>query len=451
MSAQDAPPRAASPRTVLPRRLGLWSATFIVIGITIGSGIFRTPAVIAGRVPDPMLMLSVWVIGGLMALAGALSIAELAAALPHSGGPYVFLREAWGRLAAFLFGWTQLTLIRAASLGAVATVFSEYCLRSFGYAPELHPGAADAVAAGALLFATGANVLGVRLGAGIVGASTAAKYLGLVAIVACALWLGGARGASLAHFVEPAEAAVGAGLFGLAVISVLWAYDGFADVSYVSGEIVDPQRNLPRALIAGTIAIIAIYALANVAYLYVIPIGRLADSQLVAADTMGTIFGRTGESLVSALVMVSTFGALNGIMLATPRVFFAMANDGLFFRQIAAVHPRFGTPYAAVALAGALGIVMVLTQTFERLADTFVLATWPFYALAVAGLYRLRRTRPELPRPYRVIGYPLVPAVFIAGATYLVVNAILTDPLWTGVVFAVALAGAPVYWLRFRG
>lgn len=450
MPAPDTPERTAPAGAALSRRLGLWSAIFIVVGITIGSGIFRTPAVIAARVPDPMLMLAVWVIGGLMALAGALSIAELAAALPHSGGPYVFLREAWGRLPAFLFGWTQLTLIRAASLGAVSTVFGEYFLRSFGYEPAQHPGAADALAAGALIFATAANVTGVRLGAGVVGASTAAKYLGLVAIVACALWLGGAHGASAAHFVEPPDAAVDAGLFGLALISVLWAYDGFADVSYVSGEIVDPQRNLPRALILGTAAIIAIYALANAAYLYVVPIGRLAESQLIAADTMGALFGRAGESLVSALVMVSTFGALNGIMLASPRVFFAMADDGLFFRPIAAIHPRFGTPYAAVTLAGALGLVMVLTQTFERLADTFVLATWPFYALAVAGLYRLRRTRPDLPRPYHVIGYPVVPAVFIAGAAYLVVNAFLTDPFWTAVVFAVALAGAPVYHLWFR-
>ena len=450
MSARDAPPAYAPPDSPLPRRLGLWSAIVIVIGITIGSGIFRTPAVIAGRVPDPMLMLAVWVIGGVMALAGALSIAELAGALPQAGGPYVFLREAWGRLAGFLFGWTQLTLIRAASLGAVATVFSEYSLRSFGYPPDQHPHAADALAAGALLFATVANVVGVRFGTAVVGVSTAAKYLGLIVIVACALWLGGAHGGSVAHFVEPADAAVSPGLFGLALISVLWAYDGFADVSYLSGEVVDPQRNLPRALIFGTTAIVAIYLFANVAYLYVTPVGELAGSSLIAADTMGALFGSAGESLVSALVMVSTFGALNGIMLATPRVFFAMADDRLFFRRIAAVHPRFGTPYAAVTLAGALGMLMVLTQTFERLADTFVLATWPFYALAVAGLYRLRRTRPDLPRPYRVIGYPAVPALFIAGASYLVVNALVTDPFWTTVVFAVALAGVPVYYLRFR-
>ena len=434
----------------LARRLGFWSAIGIVIGITIGSGIFRTPASIAARVPDPTLMLGVWLAGGLISLAGALSVAELAASLPHTGGWYVFLREAWGRLAGFLLGWAELVLIRASATGAISTVFSEYLLRSVGYDPAHLPAATDYIAAAAIVFAAAVNIRGVQLGATLAGISTVAKFGALAFLVATSFLFGASGGATAANFTADAPP-VAPGLFGLALVSVLWAYDGFADVSYVSGEIVDPQRTLPRALIAGTIAIIAIYALANLAYLYVIPIGRLADSQLVAADTMGAIFGRAGESLVSALVMVSTFGALNGIMLATPRVFFAMADDGLFFRRVAAVHPRFGTPYAAVALAGALGMVMVLTQTFERLADTFVLATWPFYALAVAGLYRLRRTRPDLPRPYRVIGYPFVPAVFIAGATYLVVNAVLTDPLWTGVVFAVALAGAPVYWLRFRG
>ncbi|HXE81074.1 MAG TPA: amino acid permease [Vicinamibacterales bacterium] len=450
MSAKRAPSSPLRIGRPLERRLGVWSAFFIVVGITIGSGIFRTPAVIAARVPDPMLMLAVWVAGGLMALAGALSIAELAAALPHSGGPYVFLREAWGRPAAFLFGWTQFTLIRAASLGALAIVFSEYLLRSFGYDPGQHPLLTDAIAAGGLLFATIANVLGVRFGAGVVNASTAAKYFGLIVIVACALFLGGSHGASLSHFVEPADGRVEAGLFGLALISVLWAYDGFADVSFVSGEIVNPQRNLPRALILGTIAIVAIYALANAAYLYVIPVGQLAQSDLVAADTMGALFGQAGVSLVSALVMVSTFGSLNGTMLASPRVFFAMADDGLFFRRMAGVHPRYGTPHAAVLLAGGLGMLMVVTQTFERLADTFVLATWPFYALAVAGLYRLRRMRPDLPRPYRVTGYPVVPAVFIVGAVYLVVNALITDAFWTSLVFAIAAAGLPVYYIWFR-
>jgi amino acid transporter len=432
----------------LQRRLGLWAAIGVVVGITIGSGIFRTPAVIAARVPDPMLMLALWVIGGAMTLAGALSIAELAAALPQSGGPYVYLREGWGRLAGFLFGWSQLTLIRASALGAIASVFGEYFLRSFGYDPEAHPRAADHVGAGALAFATVVNVCGVRLGAAIIGMSTLAKYAGLAAIVLAAFALGGTHGASVSHFVE-AGGPVQPGLFGLALISVLWAYDGFADLSFAAGEVKDPQRNLPRALVFGTLAIITIYLLANAAYLYVSPIAEVAQSRLIAADTMSALVGPVGVSLVSIVVMISTFGALNGSMLASPRIFFAMADDGLFFRRIAAVHPRFGTPYVAVILAGTLGIAMILTQTFEQLIDTFVLAMWPFYALCAGAVYRLRRTRPDMPRPYRVIGYPVVPGIFLAGALYLVVNALLTDPFWTGVVFGIVLLGVPVYYLWF--
>jgi amino acid transporter len=433
----------------LERTLGLWAAIGVVIGTTIGSGIFRTPASIAARVPDPAAMLALWVVGGAMALAGALSIAELAAAFPHAGGPYVYLREGWGRLAGFLFGWSQLTLIRAASLGAIASVFGEYFLRSFGFDPAVYPRTADYVAAAAVIFATGANVIGARLGAAITGLSTLGKYGGLVLIVGSAAIFGGDHGASASHFTTSAP--VAPGLFGLALISALWAYDGFADLSFAAGEVQRPERNLPRALVLGTAAVVVIYLLANVAYLYVSPIERVAQSRLIAADTMVAIFGRVGEALVSVIVMISTFGALNGSMLLAPRIFFALADDGLFFRGIAAVHPRYGTPYVAVILTGGLGVAMVLTQTFEQLSDTFVLASWPFYALGVAAVYVLRRSRPDMPRPYRTWGYPLVPAIFLAGAIYLTVNAVITDPLWTGVVFGLVLLGVPVYLVRFKG
>jgi amino acid transporter len=244
---------------------------------------------------------------------------------------------------------------------------------------------------------------------------------------------------------------VNAGLFGLALISVLWAYDGFADLSFAGGEVANPQRNLPRAVIFGTLAILAIYLSANVAYLYVSPIERIAQSRLIAADTMQAIFGQAGVAFISVVVMLSAFGALNASMLASPRVFFAMADDGLFFRTVAKVHPRYNTPYVAILLAVALGVVFVLTRTFEQLADTFVLSIWPFYAFGVGALYILRRTRPDLPRPYKVPGYPVLPAVFICGVIYLVVNALVTDPLWTTVTFAIVLAGVPVYYAAFAG
>jgi amino acid transporter len=427
----------------------LWSSIGLVIGITIGGGIFRTPAGIATRVPEPMLMLGVWVLGGFVVMCGALAFAELAASMPETGGMYVYLREGWGRPFGFLYGWAQLVLIRAAALGGISSVFGEYFLRVIGQDPAVHPRMADALAAGAIIFAGATNIVGVQLGALFAGISTIAKFGALALLVLASFMMGGSAGGSFANF-SSTGAPVDAGVFGLALISVMWAYDGFADLTFASGEVKDPQRNLPRAIIIGTLLIIAIYLGANAAYLYITPINVMANSRLIAADTMGALFGQIGVSFVSVIVMISTFGSLMGSMLASPRIFFAMADDQLLFEPIARVHPKWKTPYIAITLACVLGVAMVMTQTFEQLTDTFVLAMWPFYALSVAAIYTLRRSRPTLPRPYKVVGYPIVPAVFIAAAIYLVVNALITDPKWTSITFGVVLLGLPVYYLWFN-
>jgi APA family basic amino acid/polyamine antiporter len=446
MAIQTSPSRVGEAQLV--RRLGLWASIGIVIGVTIGSGIFRTPAGIATRVPDPTWMLAVWLLGGLISLCGALSVAELAASMPQTGGWYVYLREGWGRLLGFLFGWAELVLIRASAVGAISTVFGEYFLRSIGIDPAAHELAADWLSAGAIIFAGLVNIRGVHFGAAIAGLSTIAKFGALAFLVLASFLLGGGAGASTANFTA-AGGEVEAGLFGLALISVLWAYDGFADLSFAGGEVSDPQRNLPRAIIIGTLAILTIYLAANAAYLFVSPVEQVAQSRLIAADTMEAIFGQAGEAFISVVVMISAFGALNASMLASPRVFFAMADDGLFFKSVAKVHPHYKTPYVAILLAAALGVLFVLTRTFEQLADTFVLSIWPFYAFGTAALFKLRWTRPDIPRPYKVLGYPFVPAVFILGVIYLVTNALITDPVWTGVTFAIVLAGVPVYYWFF--
>ena len=434
--------------TTLERRLGLWSSIGLVIGITIGGGIFRTPASIATRVPEPMLMMGVWIVGGIIVMCGALAFAELSASMPETGGMYVYLREGWGRPYGFLYGWAQLVLIRAAALGGISSVFGEYFLRVIGQDPSVHPRLADALAAGAIIFAGATNIIGVQFGALFAGISTIAKFGALALLVVSSFLLGGGVGGDAANF-SSTGAAVDPGLFGLALISVMWAYDGFADLTFASGEVKDPQRNLPRAIIIGTLLIIAIYLTANAAYLYMNPIGVLAKSRLISADTMGTLFGQIGVSFVSVIVMISTFGSLMGSMLASPRIFFAMADDQLLFEPIARVHPKWKTPYIAITLACILGVAMVMTQTFEQLTDTFVLAMWPFYALSVAAIYTLRKSQPNLQRPYKVVGYPIVPAVFIAAAIYLVVNALITDPKWTSITFGVVLLGLPVYYFWF--
>lgn len=436
-------------RERLPRTLGLWSSVALVVGITIGSGIFRSPAGIAQKVPDPMVMLLLWAVGGAITLCGALSLGELAAALPETGGLYAYIREGWGRLPAFLFGWAELVLIRANALGGIAVVFGEYLLRSIGIDPVEHYVVARSLSAGAIAFAAAANIRGANIGAFIVGIATWAKFLALAVLSLSAFLLGGAHGASIGNLTTGTGAPLVLGSMGLAIVSILWAYDGWADLSFAAGEVKNPQRNLPRAIILGTLAIIVIYLVTNVAYLYVNPITSVAQSRLVAADTMLAIFGRVGVVLVSMFVMISSFSSLNGSMLASPRVFFAMADDGLFFETIARVHPRYKTPYVAIILAGLLGMALVLSRSFESLTDTFVLAIWPFYALGVAAIYRLRRLRPELQRPYRAIGYPVVPAVFVLSVIAFVVNALVHEPVSTGITFALILAGVPVFQFAF--
>ena len=325
-------------------------------------------------------------------------------------------------------------------------MFGEYFLRSIGVDSVAHPMAARIVSATAILVATTVNIRGVALGAAVVGATTVAKVGGLVLLVVLAVVLG--RDCRRERIqLRGTRAPVDASMVGLALISVLWAYDGFADVTLAGGEVSNPQRNLPRSIVMGTLTITAVYLAVNVAYLYVSPIGAVAQSPLIAADTMTALVGRVGASFISVVVMLSTFGALMAGMLATPRVFFAMAEDRLFFQSVARVHPRYGTPYVAIGIAGLLGALFVLTQTFEQLADTFVLSIWPFYTLAIAGLYVLRRSQPNLARPYRVVGYPVTPAVFIVAGVGLLANAVWAEPVWTSVTFGVVLAGAPMYWV----
>ncbi len=449
-SAGDLTGRSASEssgHTELPRRLGLWSAIAVVIGTTIGSGIFRSPAGIAAKLPGPLPLLTVWTVGGIFALCGALTLAEVAGALPRTGGYFVFIREGWGRLPAFLYGWTELILIRAAALGGISLTFAEYALRGLGFDPSIAP--YDSYAhylAAAALFSMGAvNIVGVRWGALVQNVTTLAKYGGLMLIVVLALVLG--LPSTGGHFTPAAPAgSFSVSAFGLALVSVLWAYDGWGDLTKVGGEVADPRRNLPRAIVIGTLAIILIYVLANVAYLSVLSVDEIKGARLVAADVAQKLIGPIGVTIVSITVLLSTFGSVNGSLLTGPRIFFAMADEGLFFRQVAKVHPKFKTPHVAITLAAGIGIAFVLLRSFEQLADIFVTASLVFYILSVGAIFRLRR-RPDWNPPMRVPLYPFTPALFCAATLFLLVNALI-DPgqRWgtIGVLGIVAL-GIPVY------
>jgi amino acid transporter len=433
----------------LRRQIGLLSAISIVIGTTIGSGIFRSPAGIAQKLPGPLPLASIWVAGGLLALCGALALSEVASAYPRTGGVYVFVREGFGRLPAFLFGWAELTVIRAASVGAIAITFAAYFLRVIGFDPTVAPYDAYAryVAAAAIVAMGIVNILGVKHGEWTIGITTIAKYGGLLFIVFIALALGLPKtGGHFTPAMPPGSFSISA--FGLALVSVLWVYDGWADLSFTSGEVLNPERNLPRALIGGTIAVIAIYLLANIGYLSVLSVDEIKQSPLVAADVAERLIGAAGVVFVSVTVMLSTFGTLVSSLFTSPRIFFAMADDGLFFRGVAKVHPRFGTPYVAITINIVLAVVFVLLRSFDQLADAFVTAIVPFYALGVASVFVLRQ-RPGYSPAFRTPGYPIVPLLFVLSTLYLLLNALI-DPssrVATAITLGIVVLGIPVYYL----
>ncbi len=437
----------------LPRRLGLWSAVAVLIGSTIGSGIFRTPASVAQRVDDVPLFLLAWVIGGAVAVCGALTYAELAAAFPRSGGIYVFLRQAFGPLPAFLFGWAELLIIRPGAYGAIGITASAYALRTVGLNPAAElaglPFRGDQLLGAGFIILVGAvNYFGIRRGAVIQNVSTVFKVGALAALVILGFAMGKGQGMA-PMLAQRAEVAVSP--FLLAMVSILWAYDGWADLAFVGGEVKDPQRTLPRALIIGTSVVVLLYLSANLIYLYLIPIAQMKQAELVAADVAQLLIGPAGIVAVSAAVAVSTFGTLNGSMMTAPRIFFAMADDGLFPKAIARVDPKTGAPTAAILLAAVMGVIFVLIKTFTELADQFVIGIWPFYALAVAGVFVLRRTQPDLPRPYRTFGYPVVPLLFLGASLFLLGNYLVSETKAFAVDIVVILSGVPVYygWKRW--
>ncbi|NOT09729.1 MAG: amino acid permease [Gemmatimonadales bacterium] len=432
----------------LPRTVGLLPAVLVLVGITIGSGIFRVPLTVAGRLGEPGSVLLVWVFGGVLALLGALTLAELAALFPRSGGVFAYIEEGFGPMPAFLFGWSQLAVLRASALGGISTIFAEY-LRQFVplTAAQVHYVAAALIATVGTL-----NYLGVQRAAVVTNFATILKYGALVLLVALAFT---SSSGSVNNFSPAFSGALSLSALATAIVPVMWAYDGWADLSFMSGEIKDPARTLPRALIMGTLAIIAIYLLVNVAYIYLIPVPEMVSMAgttpppLIAATAASRIpiLGSAGAGIIAAVVMISTFSSVNGTMMTSPRIFFGMADRGLFFPAIARISPRFKSPSTAIFLATGLGVVYVLFNDFQQLADKFVLGIWPFYILAVGAVFMVRRKQPDLPRPYRVVGYPFVPIIFLLASTGMIVNALMTDPKNTGITFGIILAGIPVFYV----
>jgi basic amino acid/polyamine antiporter, APA family len=426
----------------LPRRLGFWTAIAVVVGDVIGSGIFRVPAAVASEVGSVGGVMLIWVLGGVITLCGALSLAELAAAMPRAGGVFVYLRETFGPGVAFLFGWTILLAEPAAS-AAIALVFAEY----LGRLVPLTPTGIRVVAAALIVIVAAAGYRSVR-GAGVIQTvATAGKVVAIMALVGAAFSLGDGNAGAFGGGAASKATSMEWSSVGLGLVAALWAYTAWHDLGFIAGEVRDPGRTLPRALVTGIGIVVAVYLAANAAYLYVLPFDDLRTSPLVASDTMVRVLGAGGAAAVAAMVLVSTFGALNGTILVNPRVLYAMAIEGLLFRQLGRVHRRFNTPHVAITIYSALALIFVWSRSFEQLIESFVLGTWPWLALAVAAVIVLRRRRPDLARPYRTPGYPFVPLIFISGTLLVVGTALVEHPTTTLVGVGLTLLGVPLYFL----
>ena len=435
------------PAKALPRVLGLWDIVSIVIGGVIGSGIFLVPKDMAAAVGGPLLILAVWAVGGLLSFFGALSFGELGAAMPEAGGVYVYLREAYGSMIAFLFGWTLFLVIDSGAIATLTVAFSSKYLPHFF---AISPAAQKVISVVFILFLVAVNYICVRAGANLQNVLTIIKLTGLVGI--CVVIFLFARGTT-ANFTAGGAPTLGGGFwsrFGVALIASLWAYKGWEAATYSAGETKNPQRNLPLGILLGCLACIVLYVIAQLAYLYVIPASCIAKSDRIAAEAMNLAVGGAGASVISFIILFSIMGATNQNFICSPRVYFAMAKDGLFFPQIAAVHPKFLTPHVSIIAIGLWSIVLSLSGTFEQLFTYVVFGQWIFFGLTVAAVIILRLKRPDLPRPYKTWGYPVTPVVFILAALYIAASALINQ-FWNAMAgLGIIVLGLPFYFIWKR-
>ena len=432
--------------TELPRAIGTPGAIAIVVGTIIGSGIFMVPHDVATQAGSISAVLLVWVVGGALALAGSLSLAELAAATPEAGGVYIYLRDAYGKLAAFLYGWAALLVIESGGIATLAVAFGIYSSSFF----PLSPLERKLVACAVITVLTLVNIAGVKRASALQTLFTLAKLAGVAIIVGFAFF--GRRAEPLpppAGYTSPHTTLSS---LGVALIGVLWAYHGWHHLSHVAGEVKNPSKVLPRSFLAGALVVIFVYLIANLAYLQVLPLPVMAQEayQRVAAKTMEVLWGPRGAAFVSGLILCSMFGAANGNILGGARAYFAMARDVIMFAAVGRVHPRFETPYVALLIQGIWSIALAATGSFQQLYTYVIFAGWIFYAAAAVAVLVLRRKRPELPRPYRV--HPALPLAFAAAALIIITNALARSPRESGFALGLVLLGIPVYlvWTRTR-
>jgi APA family basic amino acid/polyamine antiporter len=433
----------ARPVYDLPRRLGVVDATAIVVGIVIGSGIFVLPNVIARSVPSYAGIVAAWLIGGVLSFFGALAYAELGAMLPATGGQYVYLREAYGPMCAFVCGWTFMLAVLAGGSAWMAVTFSIY----LGYFVPLPPVAAKAIAVTLIAVLSAVNYLGVKEGAWVQRTFTCLKVVALVILIGAAFFT---RASVPAAAIESVPGQAGFAHFGVAMAACLMAYNGWSYVSFVAGEVRNPERNLLRSLVIGMAVVAVLYISANLAYLKVMTIPQIAAAERVGADVATLTMGSVGGTFVSLAVLLSIIGAINGCVLTGARIPFAQARDGLFFARFGEAHPRFQTPGFAIVCAGIWTAILVITGSYETLYTYSILAAWIFYTMSVAAVMVLRRKLPNAVRPYHMWAYPWTLWLFIAVSIWFMADAVVTQPLPSAMALVIVATGALAYWIWRR-
>lgn len=426
----------------LKRTLGTTDLTLLVIGNVIGSGIFLVPSSVLRQSGGSVSIASaVWLVGGVLSLLGALSYAELGAMDKGSGGLYAYIRDGFGALPAFLYGWTLFFVIGAGTIATLAVAASNY----MGQFTELAPVAKKVISAALIVLMMVINVRGTRESASVQNVATGIKVIAILAMSAILFALGTGGGDAAAVAPTPTFSGVG-----LSIIAVLWAYEGWQYVTFAAGEAKDPQRALPRAIVIGTAFLILIYLLANSAYLAALGPARVAASDRVAGEAVAQVLGPAAGSVIALAIIISMYSAAHATVITAPRVYYSMAKDGLFFKKLAEVHPKYGTPALAIVTSCLWSIVLALSGTFEQLLTYVVFVGWIFYALGAAAVIAIRIKRPTAERPFRVPLYPLTPALFVLAAAAIVINTIVEQPGQSAIGIGMVLLGVPAF-LVWRG
>ena len=428
----------------LVRKLGLLDSAALVIGVIIGSGIFLVPGSVAGQLESLLAVIGVWVAGGVLSIFGGLALAELGASLPTAGGLYVYIERSYGRFAGFIYGWMGLAIVNTGSVATMAVGAGSYV------APLAHfsPVEQKLFQIALIAFFTTINCFGITLGKWVQNALSLTKLGGLGLMIVFLLGHGNSTRLTT-HLWSPVQG-LHLAPFGIALIGVLWAYDGWHVISFAAGEVKNPTRNIPGSLILGTLACVVVYVLANVAYYSVLDPSAIRASDRVAAVAVGTAMGSGAASILTILIVISILGAINGSTFSTPRATMAMARDGLFFRAFGWISPRYHTPTTALVIHGIWAAALTLMGSFQDLFTAVIFTAWIFYGLAVLGVIVLRLKEPHLPRPYTCPWYPVPPVLFVTATTWIVLNTIVTD--WKRAFSGLGLMalGAPLY-LLFRG